>query len=217
MGEFEQVTPEQFADELTRAPSTDTFRKQYARFRPATGDGWNGPDFMIHRGPLRVKGNFQAPGYCMLILGDLIVDGLIDLQNPNEKGFDEGGLFIVLGDVISLSFSSEYGKCVFIDGDLQSRDMIINAFGDSSLIVTGLLTTKFFYGEDIWAEVGDGADIEYGYGYCLPIGYSDATRQAIRPRRGADAVLKALDIKGAAGPTCLKLRQKLRSGGTIFS
>jgi hypothetical protein len=38
---------------------------------------------------------------------------------------------------------NEYGKCSFIDGTLQARDLLVNAFGDSALLVTRSLKTHF--------------------------------------------------------------------------
>jgi hypothetical protein len=81
------------------------------------------------------------------------------------------------------AFSGHYGKCSFIDGDLIASEVILNAYEDSRLVITGDLKTKLFYGEDIWAEVGGTADFEYGEGYCLPIGWRDAARQLTQARR----------------------------------
>jgi hypothetical protein len=97
----------------------------------------------------------------------------------------------VLGDVICKSFFNEYGKCTFVDGKLEASDLLCNAFGDSALVVTGDLTTKFFYGEDLWAEIGGRASMEYGDGYCLPIGYTAAAAQAIMPEHD-EATSRAL-------------------------
>jgi hypothetical protein len=37
----------------------------------------------------------------------------------HDTGFDEGGLFIVLGNAIRHSFFNEYGKRSFVDGKLE--------------------------------------------------------------------------------------------------
>ncbi len=139
-----------------------------------------------------MNGHFRAPGFCTLITGDLHVDGIVDLQNPD--GYDEGGLFIVLGDVICHSFFNEYGKCTFVDGKLEARDLLVNAFEDSALVVTRHLRTNFFYGEDIWAEVGGSATMEYGEGYCLPIGYTADAVEAIMPKQDEEASLSLLNL-----------------------
>jgi len=78
-----------------------------------------------------------------------------------------------------------------------ASDIIVNAFEDSSLIVTGSLKTKFFYGKDIWATVGGTADMEYGIGYCLPIGYTNAAAQAVRPRHDKESSTALLAIPDA--------------------
>jgi hypothetical protein len=179
MAIFEQVTEDEFDTAVESAPSSQTFKEQYTRF-PAVDD-----HCFVHRGSLILKGHFTAPGYLTLIVGDLTVDGFVDLNNP--EGFDEGGLFIVIGNVNCTAFSGHYGECTLIDGNLIVREAILNAYEDSSLSVMGDLKTKLFYGEDIWAEVGGVADFEYGESYCLPIGYQDAAAQSISARRDTPA------------------------------
>jgi hypothetical protein len=176
MAAFEQVTEDEFDDAIESSPSSQTFKEQYARFSPRRDD-----HCFIHRGPLTLRGHFAAPGLCTLIIGDLTVDGTVDLHNPEE--FDDGGIFVVIGNVSCAAFDGHYGKCTFIDGNLIASEVIMNLYQDSSLVVTGDLKTKLFYGEDMWAEVGGVADFEYGNGYCLPIGYRNAAGQAIRAHR----------------------------------
>jgi hypothetical protein len=187
LSSFEQVSREEFEQALKKSTASPRFRKQYARFAPHVADS-----YMLHLGHLKTAGHFRAPGYCTLITGNLHVDGMVDLQNPD--GYDEGGLFIVLGDLVCHSFFNEYGKCAFVDGNLDARDLLVAAFGDSALVVTRHLSTNFFYGEDIWAEVGAGATMEYGAGYCLPIGYTAAAAEAITPNHGEEASLALLNL-----------------------
>lgn len=191
---FEQVSLDEFKLALERSAASQLFRKQFARFSPSYYEGHNGADCMIHLGDLRTSGHFEAPGFYTLITGSLHVDGIVDLHNPYDKGFDEGGLFVVLGDVVCDAFFNEYGKCSFVDGKLDARELVVNAFGDSALVVTGNLTTNFFYGQDMWVEIGGRASIEYGDGYCLPIGYGDAAVEAVRPRQDADTSLARLNL-----------------------
>jgi hypothetical protein len=187
LSSFEQVRREEFDRALEASAASSRFRKQYARFAPHVGES-----YMLHLGHMKTTGHFRAPGYCTLITGDLDVDGIVDLQNPD--GYDEGGLFIVLGNLTCHSFFNEYGKCAFVDGNLDARDLLVAAFGDSALVVTRHLSTNFFYGEDIWAEVGAGATMEYGAGYCLPIGYTTAAAEAITPNHGEEASLALLNL-----------------------
>lgn len=191
---FELVSSDDFTRALEKSAASKAFRKQFARFSPSCYEGHNGADCMIHLGDLRTSGHFEAPGFCTLITGNLHVDGIVDLHNPYDKGFDEGGLFVVLGDVVCNAFFNEYGKCSFVDGRLEARDLVVNAFGDSALVVTGNLTTNFFYGQDMWAEIGGRASMEYGDGYCLPIGYDDAAAEAVQPRQDADTSLSRLNL-----------------------
>ncbi len=161
---FELVSLDEFKLALAKSVASELFREQFARFSPSYYEGRDGADCMIHLGDLRTSGHFEAPGFYTLITGHLHVDGIVDQHNPYDKGFDEGGLFVVLGDVTCDAFFNEYGKCSFVDGRLEARDIVVNAFGDSALVVTGNLTTNFFYGQDMWAEIGGHASMEYGDG-----------------------------------------------------
>lgn len=211
MTDFEQVTPDEFDAAIASSPSSQTFKQQYARYQPDRDD-----HCFIHRGSLTRPGHFAAPGFCTLIIGDLNVDGFVDLDNP--EGFDEGGVFIVIGNVSCAAFSGHYGKCTFIDGNLIASDVILNAYEDSSLMVAGDLKTKLFYGWDIWAEVGGAAHFEYGQGYCLPIGYRDASAQAIRARSSTPAhlVLDPDFVDHDDGLKIYEAGRHLRSGGSIL-
>jgi hypothetical protein len=215
---FEEVTPEEFAALIASSPCSDVFRREFARFSPRCYEGWDGPDFRVRRGDLALAGDLDDGGFFTLILGDLSVGGLIDLQNPYDKGFDEGGLFVIIGNVSCKYFANEYGKCAFVDGALEAKEAIIAAFEDSALVVTGDLRTRFFYGCDIWAEVGGAARMEYGDGYCLPIGYSAPAREAIRPRNSRESSMRLLDWSAGDDeimpPT--DFLKRIRAGAPIF-
>jgi hypothetical protein len=211
MANFEQLTGDEFDDVIAGSSSSEAFKRLYIRF-PHPGDD----HCFVHRGPLTISGHFEAPGYCTLVVGDLTVDGLIDLNNP--EGFDEGGLFIVIGNVTCRAFSGHYGKCTFIDGNLNASELVLNACEDSSLVITGDLKTKLFHGKDIWAEVGGVADMEYANGYCLPIGYKNAAKQAIRARRSTKSAL-VLDPAVLDDEDVLKgdeALQRLKQGQSIL-
>lgn len=187
MNQFEKVNKKEFYNILEVCNTSGIFKKQFTRLVPFLykddefeEDEWTG--FSIYRGDLNHKGNLFLPGYCTLIIGNVNVDGLFSARNNFEDGFDEGGLLIVLGNITCNHFESHYGKCTFIDGNLYVKEILHNAFEDSSLIITGNLKTKFFYGMDIWAETGGKADMDYGIGYCLPVGYKHAGKEAVSPK-----------------------------------
>lgn len=213
---FESVSAEEFAAAVAAGPTTELFKSRYSRLRPQAYAGWGGTDYQIHRGPLNLSGTFVAPGFFTLVIGDLTVDGLVDLHNPYDKGFDEGGLFIVMGDVTCNAFANEYGKCSVIDGHLKVRDILLNSFEDSALFVTGDLATRFFFGSDIWAEVGGGATMDYGEGYCLPIGYDNAAAQAVYPNHGEAESLELLAGGEAERADHRHLLKLLRDGRSVF-
>lgn len=215
---FEKVGADAFAARVAAGASSATFKEQYARYRPRSYDGRFGPDFRVHHGDIAIGGNWRVPGFQTLIAGNLAVDGLVDLANPYDEGFDEGGQFIVLGNVRCRAFINEYGKVSMVDGALEASDVVVNDFEDSALVVIGDLRTRFFQGLDLWAEVGGSAFMEYGDGYCLPIGYSDATAQAMLPRHGEVESRKQLNPK--IDPVSYKASRDmcamLRAGKDIF-
>lgn len=141
---------------------------------------------VIYDGDLRVSESFRAPGLCTLIIGNLDVENVVDLQSH----FDRGGLFIVLGNVTCRHFISEYDLTGFIDGDLVARESIIADFSDSGLSVVGTLRTRLFIGCDIKADVGAGAIMDYGVGYCMRI--DDDRAPVIRPLNDETATARVV-------------------------
>ena len=122
------------------------------------------------------------------MIGDLDVSGVIDVHSGR---WEFGGIFIVLGDVRCSDFISDEAAAVLIDGDLKVEGAIVNAFSDSLFDVMGSLRARLHIGYDMHIEVGGGARIDYGIGYCTPLG--EAT-SAIRPRHGEDETVAALAI-----------------------
>lgn len=182
---FRSVAAEEFKAILADSPPSPAFQEHLARF--VSFDEWLAQDARVHEGNLRVSGSFRAPGLCTLVTGHLDAD-VVDLRHD----FDEGGLFIVIGNVHCRHFIGNYGVCSFVDGDLDAGEAVINGFADSALSVVGTLRTRLFIGRDIWAEVGTGAQIDYGEGYCLPFGYTDPAREAICPRHDEVATAKVV-------------------------
>jgi hypothetical protein len=209
---FEKVTRAEF-EGIIAGSGSEIFQKLIGRYDIALRSH-DPDDCVVHRGPLSAKKLLQAPAFATIVLGDLTVDGLVDLGNP--EGLDEGGLFLVFGNVSCGAFAGTYGKCTFIDGNLVARDLILNSFEDSALVITGNLRTRFFYGQNIWAEVGGAAEMEFGDGYCLPIGYTEAAEQAIEPRHDRDASLRRLAFDDTDYIEPQAFLEKLRSGQSVF-
>jgi hypothetical protein len=210
MSAFEKITPAEFC-RLLRERGSAALRRQFARFTWADLETWAADDCLVHRGPLSLTGRFKAPAYQTLILGDLFVEGLVDLEDT----VGEGGLFVALGHVECDVFSNSYGKCAFVDGNLEATELILNAFSDSALTVTGNLRTRFFYGLDIWAEVGRRVEMEYGEGYCLPLGGGNGA-PAVYPRHPTDASLALLDFARTDDLGPHHLLDAIRAGRPIF-
>ncbi len=208
MSAFEKITPAEFC-RLLRERGSAALRRQFARFTWADLDTWVTGDCLVHRGPLVLTGRFKAPAFQTLILGDLFVEGLVDLEDSVE----EGGLFVALGHVECDVFANSYGKCAFVDGNLEATELVLNAFADSALSVMGNLRTRFFYGLDIWAEVGGRVEMEYGEGYCLPLG---GEIRPVHPRHSADASLALLDFAHTDDLGPHHLLDAIREGRPIF-
>ena len=160
-------------------------------------------------------GHFRAPGYCTLIIGDLDVAGLVDLNNPD--GFDEGGVFAVIGNVTCRGFANHFGKCTFIDGDLIASDIIINSYGNSQL------------GGDRQSE--DQVLLRSGHlgrgrrrgrdgvrPRLLPsVGYTDAATQGMRPAHNLEqSIAQSTLAEPANGYFEGELVKALKQGRTIF-
>ncbi|MGX1317291.1 hypothetical protein AB7M17_000744 [Bradyrhizobium sp. USDA 377] len=204
---FAKVTAAEF-NALLKQNGSARFQRELARYDFFVPQG----DCAVHRGSLSVPGALPASAANMLVLGDLSADGLLDL---GEDGA-ECGCFIVLGNVACSAFANAYGKCVMIDGNLEADEIIVNSFEDSALTVTGHLRTYFYHGIDIWAEVGGRAEMEYGDGYCLPIGYTAAAAEAIEPRHDRDASLRRLSFGNGASVDPQDFLDRLKNGQPIF-
>lgn len=175
--DFRTATGDEFRHALAHCSASPLFRELMARlvsFKESMD--WQAA---IHEGSLRVEGSLTAPALCTLIMGDVDVADVLDARC--DADYDGEGLFIVIGTVRCRHFISGYNTCSIIDGDLAASESLLNGFEDSGLWVTGTLRTRLFIGADIWAEVGAGAVMDYGDGYCLPIGYRSAGAEAIHP------------------------------------
>jgi len=203
---FTTVTSAEFNALLTSGSTR--FRRELARYDFFAPEG----DCAVHHGPLSLPGALPTSAANVLVLGDLLVDGLLDL---GESGV-EYGCVIVVGNVACTAFANAYGRCVMIDGNLEADEIVINSFEDSALVVAGNLRTHFYHGADIWAEVGGRAEMEYGDGYCLPIGYTAAAAEAILPRHDRDASLRRLSFGDGESVDPRDFLGLLKSGQPTF-
>lgn len=173
-----------FDDILADAPATASFRDEFAKHEFTTDRRYI--DAAIHEGPLAVDGVFKPPAFHTLVVGDLTVNGVIDLRTEWEFA----GLFIVLGNVRATNFLSEYSAGVFIDGDLDLDVILLSAFSDSSFTVIGSLTARLHIGNDIPVHVGAGALVEYAIGHRLPLEGGDS----FAARHGEAATIAAMTL-----------------------
>jgi len=58
--------------------------------------------------------------------------------------------------------------------------------------------------------------MEYGHGYCLPFGYSDAIREAIHPRHDVETSLRLLAVDKPGEDIMFDLVDLVRAGRSPF-
>jgi len=167
----------------------------------------------IHDGDLDLPEDFKAPAHHVLIRGNLIVDGVVD---TNVTEADEGGSFIITGNLRCMVFINHSGKTSIIGGDLFAREMLFNTFEETMLYVGRAIRTFFFLGWDTWAEFGTKAEMDYGIGYCLPHNHGDSSAAAARPDFDEAASLNRLAMSGARELSNDAMLDHLRSGKPLF-
>ena len=75
-----------------------------------------------------------------------------------------------------------------INGALIVNKTINTEFEDSTLIVNGNLTTQYFHGIDIWANMQGNIDIDYGWGHC-----NNKENKAVFPKNDLETSLLFLN------------------------
>ncbi|PHS31848.1 MAG: hypothetical protein COA95_05010 [Methylophaga sp.] len=187
---FIAATRKQFVDELSKF----SFLSNYKAWVDETYDEWDENEFQIYVGDVKSDEIIKFDALNLLVIGNIQSNWLSTVNNY-EIGYDEGGSLFVAGDIDCNYFSNHYGKLIVIEGSLKASKILNNAFQDSTLIVKNNLVTEYFVGLDIWAEVGGVAEMTYGDGYCLPIGYTDAMDQSIKPKYSESDSHKFLKIE----------------------
>lgn len=140
----------------------------------------------IHLGDLTSKFDELNKSEHLLVIGNINTKW-VNLTKDNY--YDSGGSLFVTGDILTDYFSGDFGKFILINGSLTARKILNIEFEDSLLDVGGDLTTEYFHGIDIWAEVKGRIEIEYGDGYCM-----NAEGKSIMPKNDLEASLKFLKI-----------------------
>lgn len=162
----------------------------------------------VHEGTLTQSESWRPGTRNLLVIGALNCSGLVDIAPQGNR--DWGGSLWTLGDLRCQNFAGHYGAAVIVDGDFIVNGLAVQAFEDSMLLVTGDFTAHFFYGQDIWAEVGGNSIMDYGDGYALPLDYDNAEAQAVYPRHQRKASLALLNLGDEEGAE--ELAGKLRRG-----
>lgn len=198
------VTRDEFVM-LLRTRGSETLQKQLARFDldMILGRG----ECAVHEGNLTASADWRLTTNNLLVQGAMSCGGLVDIA-PDDRGVkgNWGGSLWTLGDLKCRNLANHYGASVVVDGDLNVAELAVSAFGDSMLLVTGNFSTYFYYGLDIWVELGGQAAMEYGDGYALPLGYDNAAAQAIKPRHNRKESLALLNFDDGVDELVAKLR-----------
>lgn len=148
----------------------------------------------VQEGDLTIATDWQPTVDNLLVLGSITCEGLVDVA---LEGCSEwGGSLWIFGELKCRHFAGHFGTSVVVDGNLTVSELAVAAFEDSALIVVGDFTAHFYYGDDIWADVGGRAVIEYGNGYALPFGYDNAEAQSVNPKFDLETSLARLNLDG---------------------
>ncbi|WP_298779485.1 hypothetical protein [uncultured Polaribacter sp.] len=151
-------------------------------------------EFQIYFGDIDNDEFLKFDALNIIIIGNIKTKWL-NAVNNYTLGYDEGGSIFITGNVDCSYFSNHYGKLIVIGDSLKVNKILDNAFEDSALIIKNNLTTEYFNGLDIWAEAGGFIKIEYGDGYCLPLGYTNAKEQAVKPKNSESESHQFLGIE----------------------
>ena len=191
---MKNVTAEQFVALLKRHGSA-ALMKWLDRSDP--GMLFRGDAYGVHEGDINLDDKWQPESEHLLVLGSVTSRKSV-MATSLSSSSDEGGSLWVLGDLNCKHFTNWYGKAVFVDGNMSVSEIAVNAFEDSCLVVIGDFKAKYYYGSDIWVEAGGDITLEYGVGYALPLGYTDAGKQAVYPRHDKATSMKLMRLRGGS-------------------
>ena len=122
-----------------------------------------------------------SPDLNMLIIGDVKAP-FVSALDPSGA---EMGHFIVIGNVECDYFENEWGKQVFIDGNLTVNKILNDACTDSSFVIINNLYAEFYLAINAWVECGGEISLKYGIGYAFPLNYKSA-KEAVDPEHSPE-------------------------------
>ena len=184
---FIPVSEKQFITELAKFPFLNNYKNWITKDRHKPNDN----QFQIYIGDIKSDTILEFDALNLLVIGNIQAIWLN--TGNNYKGYESGSLFVT-GNIDCDYFSNSYGKLIIIGNSLHAKKILNNKFEDSTLKVQRNLTTAYFYGADMYAEVGENVQIEYGEGYCLPIGYKNAKKEYISPKHNEEESRRFLGL-----------------------
>ncbi len=130
----------------------------------------------------------------VIVDGDLTLFGRLNLFGQMAESEDGNTVLIVTGNLHCTDLIQTPGGVILVGGDLVVSRVFETSFGDSLCTVCGDVRVRFYHGLDVWIEFGGRCEIDTGWGYGLPIGYTDAAAQAVYPRHRNGALYDQFDI-----------------------
>ena len=160
----------------------------------------------VHRGSLEIDGDFLPLSQVVLIQGDLTVSGTVF---TSERDGDGQVTLVVLGSLRCGRVDHDWGSILFVTGNMIVKEWVFAAREDSALTIGGDFRTPIFIGADLWASAGGTIEMDYGYGYAVPLAwFADASgAPRIEPRHG----WRELAIKLAMGRESIRSEEKFLS------
>lgn len=196
---FETVTPDEWkaiVADLTAGMSDREAADALTRYQLLPGGPYaDQTPATVHRGSLTIDGDFLAPSRVIVVDGDLTVSGTL---YTGERDGDGQVTLVVFGNLKSGRVDHDWGSILFVAGDMIVREWVFAAREDSALVIGGDFWTPIFVGADLWASAGGSIEMEYGYGYAVPLAWSADASGApqIEPKHG----WRELAIKLGMGP-----------------
>lgn len=183
-----KVTTDRFI-EMLRSSGSHKFRSTLARYDLEML--LYGLECHVQEGDLSLSGDWRPEQANLIVTGAVNCTGLVNLAPTSAV--EEGGSLWIFGNLECTHFANHERKAVFVDGNMRVTGLAVNSFEDAALIVIGSFDAEYFHGNDIWVEAGGAISMAFGKGYGLPLGYTDARRQAVLPRHDVKASLGRLD------------------------
>lgn len=124
----------------------------------------------------------------VVVDGDLTVFGRLNMFDQVAGDEDGNTVLIVTGNLRCADLIQTHGGVILVGGNLKVSGVFEASLGNSMSAVLGSVSVRFYHGLDIWIEFGERCEIDTGWGYGLPLGYTNAGVQAVYPVHQGEAI-----------------------------